>query len=172
MRTISQLVDTHGVDVDPHLERDALVPVSAGLQRQGDVIVIPAAIVRAGSEATTLVPRDGVPVVRGEAGGNTHLLLADGPVRWDTAPRDLTLGVLTVEAGAVAFEEFLAGDNHREDGLVAGIGAQPPADQPGEGVDLEVQRGDQPLQRVDTRSRLDRQPRVRSAFVTVDHIHR
>lgn len=115
MPRVTDLITTHGVDIHPHLDRDALVPVSRGLQRQGDVLIVPAAIVRPEAQAETLVPREGVPVVRGEAGGNTHLLLADGPVRWDTAPRDLTLGVLTVEPGATA---YLA---HPEHGY-AGIG--------------------------------------------------
>lgn len=116
MRTLDDLITTHGVDVDPHLEREATVPVSTGLQRQGDVIVIPTAMAgRPQSTATKPVPRQGVPVVRGEAGGNTHLLLADGAVAFDAAPRDLTLGVLTVEPGATA---YLA---HPEHGY-AGIG--------------------------------------------------
>lgn len=115
MRTVTQLIDLHGVEIDPHLDREATVVVSTGLQRQGDVIVIPARMVRPGSAAQQLVPREGVAVVRGEAGGNTHLLLADGPVRFDPAPRELTLGVLTVEAGATA---YLA---HPEHGY-AGIG--------------------------------------------------
>jgi hypothetical protein len=70
----------------------------------------------------------------------------------------------SVEAGDVAD----LGDEHRGqdrpdprdllDGLVAGIGAQPAGDQPGEGVDLEVQRGDHPQQRVDPGAGLHRQP--------------
>jgi hypothetical protein len=61
------------------------------------------------------------------------------------------------------------GDEHRPeqrsdtrdllDRPVAQIGAQPAADQPGEGVDLEIQAGDQPQQRVDPRSGLHRQHR-------------
>ncbi len=116
MRTVIDLIAAHGVDIDPHLDREATVPVTSGLQRQGDVIVIPAAMgQRPRSAATKLVPQAGVAVVRGEAGGNTHLLLADGPVRYDAAPADLTLGVLTVEPGATA---YLA---HPEHGY-AGIG--------------------------------------------------
>lgn len=111
MHLVQDLIDAHGVDIDPHLDRQATVPVSTGLQRQGDIIVIPSGRAR----AATPVPRQGVPVVRGEAGGNTHLLLADGAVTWDAAPADLTLGVLTVEEGATA---FLA---HPEHGY-AGIG--------------------------------------------------
>ena len=117
-RTVTDLIATHGVDIDPHLDRDATVPVSAGLQRQGDVIVIPTAMARRpGAAATTLVPRAGVPVVRGGAGGNTHLLLADGPVRYDAAPADLTLGLLTVEEGATA---YLAHPEHGYAGIAPG----------------------------------------------------
>jgi hypothetical protein len=43
---------------------------------------------------------------------------------------------------------------------VARIGAQPAGDQPGEGVDLEVQAGDQPQQRVHPRPGLHRQHRA------------
>jgi len=118
MRTVTDLIQTHGVDIDPHLDRDATVPVSAGLQRQGDIIVIPTAMTRRpGAAATALVPRAGVPVVRGEAGGNTHLLLADGPVRYGAAPADLTLGLLTVEEGATA---YLAHPEHGYAGIAPG----------------------------------------------------
>lgn len=54
----------------------------------------------------TLVPAEGVAVVRGEAGGNTHLLVADGPVLWSPArgrTGGTALGLLTVPAGAVAY---------------------------------------------------------------------
>jgi len=115
MHRITDLIDRHGVDIDPHLDRQATVPVATGLQRQGDIIVIPAPVVEVGETASKPVPQCGVPVVRGEAGGNTHLLLADGDVRWDAAPADLTLGVLTVDEGATA---YLA---HPEHGY-AGIG--------------------------------------------------
>jgi hypothetical protein len=115
--TVNDLIAVHGVDIDPHLDRGALVPVSTGLQRQGDIVIIPATSVRLGrpGAATKPVPQCGVPVVRGEAGGNTHLLLADGPVLFDPAPADLTLGVLTVADDATA---YLA---HPEHGY-AGIG--------------------------------------------------
>jgi len=116
MRTVNELISTHGVDIDEHLDREATVPVTAGLQRQGDVIVIPAVMAGRGrAEAITRVPAAGVAVVRGEAGGNTHLLLAAGSVYYHPAPAGLTLGVLTVAPGAVA---YLA---HPEHGY-AGIG--------------------------------------------------
>lgn len=102
--TLSDLIDRTGVDVLDYLDRDALVPVLTVLQVQGDVAVIP---FRPGKSAykSAPVPADGVPVVRGESGGNTHLLLADGPVNWTSMPgtTDLTIGAVEVPAGSVAF---------------------------------------------------------------------
>jgi len=117
VRTLAQVIDHHGVDVDAHLDRQVTVPVSTGVQRQGDIIVIPAAAVDYDGPARTPVPREGVAVVRGENGGNTHLLLADGTAFYDPARgrHDLDLGVLTVAAGATG---YLA---HPEHGY-AGVG--------------------------------------------------
>ena len=103
-QTLADLITTHGVDV----HRDELVPVHAGrLQFQGDVAVIPADAVRAsGSDYPKPVPAEGVPVVRGENGGNTHLLLGDPTVTWDPSadgPTALDLGVLTVPETATAW---------------------------------------------------------------------
>ena len=100
--TVSDAIDTFGVDVLDHLDRQVAIPVHAGAQRQGDVLVLP----RKGPVATVVLPLAGFPVVRGEAGGNTHLLLADGPVTFDTKPAtgtELTLGVLSVPAGSTAY---------------------------------------------------------------------
>ena len=68
MRTLEELITTHGVDVDPHLDRQVTVPVVAGLQRQGDVLVVPAAMLDRAEVVTTRIPAAGVPVVRGEVG--------------------------------------------------------------------------------------------------------
>lgn len=118
MHTLSTLIDRHGVAVDDHLDLDALVPVNTGLQRQGDVIVMRTPDTK---PATTPVPAAGVPVVRGEAGGNTHTILADGPgVCCDTrqaSTTDLTLAVLTVPDGATA---YLAHPEHAYTGIGAG----------------------------------------------------
>jgi hypothetical protein len=109
------LIERHGVQVDPHLSRDVAVPVAYGLQRQGDVIVIPAAT---SDPATTPVARQGFPVVRGEAGGNTHLLLADGGVFYDPASNaGQELGTLTVGEGATA---YLAHPEHGYAGIAPG----------------------------------------------------
>ena len=79
MPTLESLIDTYGVEVDAHLARGADVPVLSGLQIQGDVIVKP---VRPGADKGSPVPAEGIPVVRGESGGNTHLLLASPGVSW------------------------------------------------------------------------------------------
>lgn len=105
MSTLSTLIDRHGVDVDEHLDRAITIPVLDGLQAQGDIIVVPADIAGVDSPALTPVPRAGVPVVRGENGGNTHLLLAEGDVTFDGHTPDrqeLLLGTLTVGVGSVA----------------------------------------------------------------------
>ena len=71
--------------------------------------------------ATTPVPAAGVPVVRGEAGGNTHAIVADGPgVCCDTrqaSTTDLTLATLTVPEGSVA---YLAHPEHAYTGIGPG----------------------------------------------------
>jgi hypothetical protein len=114
--TIAQAVTRYGVDVLDHLDRDATVPILSGLQMQGDVAVIP---ITTGS-ATTPVPPEGVAVVRGESGGNTHLLLADGPVMFDqrtASDTDLLLGILDVPEGATA---YLAHPEHAYTGIAPG----------------------------------------------------
>lgn len=115
--TIAQAIGRYGVDILDHLDRDATVPVLSGLQMQGDVAVIPLT----SGAATTPVPAEGVAVVRGEAGGNTHLLLADGPVLFDPHPASTTnlrLGVLEVPAGAQA---YLAHPEHAFAGIAPGV---------------------------------------------------
>lgn len=118
MHTLSNLIERHGIDVDDHLDRDDLVPVITGLQRQGDVLVLPAE--QPGKTATTPVPADGCPVVRGENGGNTHAIVADGPVYCDVreaSTTDLTLALLTVPEGSIA---YLAHPEHAYSGIGPG----------------------------------------------------
>ena len=107
-QTLADLIGTHGVDVHDHLDRDELVPVHTALQFQGDVAVVPtsAAVPATGSGYPIPLPANGIPVVRGENGGNTHLLLGDATVTWDPSqggPTVLDLGVLHVPAGATAW---------------------------------------------------------------------
>jgi hypothetical protein len=116
---LETLISRHGIDVLDHLDREVDVPVITGMQRQGDVLVVPAAMA-AGLEASTPVPATGVPVVRGENGGNTHALVADGPVFCDVknaTVNDLTLAVLTVPEGSTA---YLAHPEHAYSGIGAG----------------------------------------------------
>ena len=98
---LAALIAEHGVDVHDHLDRDDIVPVrrpySSGRRRGHHPRI-------AGSGGRRPGPRRGIPVVRGEAGGNTHLLLASGAVSWSPVDRvGLDLGVLTVADGAVSY---------------------------------------------------------------------
>lgn len=111
--TLSRLVQTHGIDVLDHLDMEMSIPILTGLQRQGDVIVVP----DSKATATTLVPKSGIPVVRGENGGNTHAIVADGEVFCDVfAPSANSLIVAKLVVKDVA---WLA---HPEHGFM-GIGA-------------------------------------------------
>jgi hypothetical protein len=116
VQTLEQLVGSFGIDVDQHLDREDIVPVVNGLQRQGDVIVIPTpdVEVRDGKQ----VPAQGVAVVRGENGGNTHLLLASGDVKYAVVESDrLDIGTFTVAEGATA---YLAHPEHGYAGIAPG----------------------------------------------------
>lgn len=101
--TYAEVLGAHGVEIPAHLEAQAEIPVLCGLQVQGDVAVIPA---RSSAKAGAPVPPEGVAVVRAEAGGNTHLLVAAGAVRWapiEGRPDALDLGVVDVAKGATAY---------------------------------------------------------------------
>lgn len=114
--TLAQLIDTHSVDVLDHLDRQVTIPVLDGMQRQGDVLVIPDPT---HAPATTPAPTAGTPVVRGENGGNTHTIVGVG-VACDirrASVGDLTLAVLTVPAGGVA---YLAHPEHGYMGIAPG----------------------------------------------------
>lgn len=87
------------VEIPEHLVAGAEIPVHTGLQIQGDVAIIP---VRSSAKKGVAIPADGIPVVRGENGGNTHLLVGDGT--WaPVETRGLDLGVLTVLKDKVAY---------------------------------------------------------------------
>lgn len=101
-QTLATLTARHGIDVLDHLDQDVTVPILTGLQRQGDVIIVP----NKKAAAKITVPATGVPVVKGENGGNTHAILAEGTVYCDTrqaTTRDLTLALLTIPAGSIAY---------------------------------------------------------------------
>jgi len=114
--TIGEAITRFGVQVDDHLSREATIPVLTGPQAQGDTLILPAPDL---APATTPIPAMGVAVVKGEVGGNTHLLLPGG--FFDGAPQagdgsTLVLGTLTVPKGSVVYQA------HPEHGY-AGIGA-------------------------------------------------
>ena len=101
MKTLGAIINMTGVDVHDYLDREEIVPVKTGLQRQGDVAVIPT---RPGAKRGVDVLAAGVPVVRGENGGHTHLLMGVG-VTW--APvvgrGGQDLGVMVVPGEGVGY---------------------------------------------------------------------
>ncbi|OIN80752.1 hypothetical protein [Mycobacterium malmoense] len=104
MATTTEMIEATGVDVVTAMDlADVDIPVVAGAQRQGDVLVLPAI----GVLPTTPVPAAGTPVVRGENGGNTHAIYAaDGPVYCDVATpsaRSLRVALLSVPEGSTAY---------------------------------------------------------------------
>lgn len=104
MITLSELETLASTRVLDHLDRQAALPVVTRAACQGDVSVLRVTT----TPATTPLPQTGLPVVRGEAGGNTHSLHAapGSGVCWDPADRDggdLALGTLTVPEGAEAY---------------------------------------------------------------------
>ncbi len=103
MATTTQMIEATGVEVVTATDlADVAIPVLGGVQRQGDVLVRPAAVT-----AKTPVPPTGTPVVRGESGGNTHAIYAaDGPVLCDVqagSTRDLRVALLSVPEGSTAY---------------------------------------------------------------------
>lgn len=102
--TLDEVLTTHDQSVLDHLDRQVAVPV-VDFGRQGDIIVVPARILKT-KAALTRLPETGFPVVRGENGGNTHLLVGEGDIRYDAqeaSAESLTLGHLSVGSGAVAY---------------------------------------------------------------------
>ncbi|GAA2086258.1 hypothetical protein GCM10009801_48580 [Streptomyces albiaxialis] len=121
--TLGELAERTGRDVLAHLEREVTVPVVAGLQAQGDLIVVPAELLDNVRESRyvrwTEVPPGGVELLRGAGGGNPHALVADpGTCRWTTTVHDLTgLTLGMFEATAVA---YLIHPEHGASGIAPG----------------------------------------------------
>ncbi|GAB4589816.1 hypothetical protein [Nocardia sp. IFM 10818] len=99
--TLADLTARTGVEVLDHVDREAGIPVLAGIQAQGDLIVIPLDLlpqVRVPSVRWTEVPPAGVEIIRGGSCANPHVLVADpGSCRWTTRVHDsegLALGCL------------------------------------------------------------------------------
>jgi len=121
--TLADLTARTGLDVLGHLEREMTIPVTGGLQAQGDLIVIPLSLltdVVIWREAHWRdVPGQGIDVLRAAAGGNPHTLVADpGTCRWTTGVRDpagLALGALTTTGAA-----YLLHPEHGGSGIAPG----------------------------------------------------
>ncbi|MBA9004824.1 hypothetical protein [Thermomonospora cellulosilytica] len=121
--TLADLTARTGLDVLDHLEREVTVPVIDGLQAQGDLIVIPRALVPEVTVRDTAdwrrVPPSGLELLRSASGGNPHTLVADaGTCRWTTDFWDverLALGVLQTSAPA-----YLVHPEHGGTGIAPG----------------------------------------------------
>ena len=100
MNTLSTLSQHFGTEVLEHLD-DVEVHVLSGMQRQGDVLIRPAK--PGDASAFTSVPREGFPVVRGENGGNTHMLLAQGGVTYRQISSAQLLVEVSVPEGSVGY---------------------------------------------------------------------
>lgn len=124
--TLEQAIEQFGIDVEEHHQRELEIPVLDGDQAQGDVMVLVAGTTRV-YDAEHQVPPTGVAVVRGENGGNTHTLLADGQVAWFAnedndgrsarTAQDLVLGHFVVADGAIG---YLAHPEHAYSGVAPG----------------------------------------------------
>ncbi|MEV6770712.1 hypothetical protein AB0N05_19020 [Nocardia sp. NPDC051030] len=120
--TLADLTARTSVDVLDHLEQQAAVPIVDGLQAQGDLLVIPLHLlsgVRVFENRWTDVPSGGIEIVRGAAGANPHVLLADpGSCRWTTRvmdPEGLALGCLDTSGVA-----YLLHPEHGGSGIAPG----------------------------------------------------
>jgi len=130
--TLADLTARTGLDVLGHLERQVTIPVTDGIQAQGDLLVIPIDLLAAdplgrtrrgvsivGSPRWHEVPGAGVQVLRSGAGGNPHTLVADpGTCRWTTGvddPQRLALGALSTTGVA-----YLIHPEHGGSGIAPG----------------------------------------------------
>lgn len=125
--TYRQALDLANVSLPEHLEAEAEVPVLAGPQAQGDLIIVPLdQAYEADGRAPLwpqgkILPMEGVQVVHGEATGNTHWLHAgfNSPgVSWHRADQGLVVGVVTVPAGQTAM--LVHTDEHGANGIGPG----------------------------------------------------
>jgi hypothetical protein len=130
--TLADLTARTGLDVLGHLEREVTIPVTGGIQAQGDLLVIPIALLAAetrGWARRTVsiadsarwheVPGPGIEVLRAGTGGNPHTLVADpGTCRWTTGvhdPERLALGALSTTGAA-----YLIHPEHGGSGIASG----------------------------------------------------
>lgn len=94
----TDIFEKHEIEIPSHLIEQVEVPVLTGLQAQGDVIIIP---IKPGKiTGLERVPAEGIAVVRGENGGNTHWL--DGG-SFAARENGQSLGTLVVNDNEVAY---------------------------------------------------------------------
>jgi len=108
-----------GATVPEHLLADAEVPILAGPQAQGDLLIVP---IESTDAVLIPVPREGVQVVFGEATGNSHFLHQgfDSPgVMYARVDADLLLAVVQVPEGQSA--QLIHTDEHGSNGIGAGL---------------------------------------------------
>jgi len=86
--------------VPEHLVADAAIPVLTGMQRQGDVLVVPT---RPGAVSGAPVPAEGVILVQGENMRTSHVLIADGSVTVALRNAGQDVATVTVPDGATAW---------------------------------------------------------------------
>lgn len=125
INTLADLTALSGLDVLDHLDQEISIPVIAGPQAQGDLLVIPYSMV-----ADTISPRQfigpvqvessGVEILRSAAGGNPHSLVADVEqsfCTWSAVGfgEQLTLGV--IDTAVVA---YLIHPEHGATGIAPG----------------------------------------------------
>lgn len=105
--TLASLAQQTGLAVLDHLDQSVRIPVVDGLQAQGDLIVIPYAMIASSVRlwpafSWTDVPPEGVELLRGESGGHPHTLVADpGICRWTPHIQDaegLAIGIFEATA--------------------------------------------------------------------------
>jgi hypothetical protein len=95
--TQAEVLTRYDVEIPAHLRDDAEVPICTGLIRQGDCLLVPT---RKGKVAgLEPIPAEGIAVIRGEAGGNTHLLVGDGLYARRASRAGADQGTLVVEKG-------------------------------------------------------------------------
>jgi hypothetical protein len=122
--TLADLTRMSGLDVLDHLEREVAIPIVDGLQAQGDLIVIPAAMLDEFSRTTDgnwrEIPPTGIELLRSASGGNPHTLVGEPRTcLWTTRgtdPEQLHIGTLRNNRPA-----FLIHPEHGGTGIAPGI---------------------------------------------------
>lgn len=122
--TLEELIGMSGLDVLEHLEREAAIPVVDGVQAQGDLIVIPAAMLANvwvfGDRGWREVPASGVELLRSAGGGNPHTLVGERyTCEWSTwvhDPEGLAIGALRNTRTA-----YLIHPEHGGSGIAPGV---------------------------------------------------